>query len=144
MTNTCDLSNLPATPWSKISDDTFHKIFGYYGVAFVGSIIACYAAQAIDIRLYLLISKLTKGKYLWLRSNGSTCVSLLIDTSIVIGIMTMFGIFPSSHMFTLITNSYGWKLFFTICSTPLFYLGVSAIRHFIGGKYPNKIANDIN
>ena len=121
---------LPATKWSKINDEAFHNIFGHYGVAFVGSIIACYTAQIIDVRLYLLIRNLTKGKYLWLRSNGSTCVSLFVDTSIVIGFMTMFGIFSIDHMLTLIVNSYSWKLFFTICSTPLFYVGVSSIRYF--------------
>ncbi len=50
---------LPATEWSKINDETFHKVFGYYGVAFIGSILACYTSQAIDVRLYLLIRDLT-------------------------------------------------------------------------------------
>ena len=115
---------LPATEWSKIDDKTFHGVFGYYGVAFIGSIVACYISQAIDVRLYLLIRNLTKGRYLWLRSNGSTCISLFIDTTIVIGVMTIFGIFSSDYIWTLIINSYSWKLFFTICSTPLFYIGV--------------------
>ncbi|WP_410519704.1 queuosine precursor transporter [Candidatus Cyrtobacter comes] len=121
---------LPATEWSKINDETFHNVFGYYGVAFAGSIIACYTSQAIDVRLYLLIHSLTKGKYLWLRNNGSTSISLLIDTTVVIGFMTIFGIFPVEQMWTLIVNSYSWKLFFTICSTPLFYISVSFIKYF--------------
>ena len=121
---------LPSTPWSKINDETFHNVFGYYGVAFVGSIIACYTAQAIDVRLYLLIRNFTKGKYLWLRSNGSTCVSLLFDTTLVIGFMTIFGVLPKEQMWTLIVNSYSWKLFFTVCSTPLFYTGISLIKSF--------------
>ena len=33
---------LPATTWSKINDEMFHNVFGYYGVAVTGSIIACY------------------------------------------------------------------------------------------------------
>lgn len=122
---------LPATEWSKINDEIFHSVFGYYGVAFVGSMIACYTSQAVDVRLYLLIRRLTNGKYLWLRSNVSTCVSLLIDTTIVIGFMTIFGIFSIDRMWLLIANSYSWKLFFTICSTPLFYTCVALIKYFL-------------
>ncbi|XVN41672.1 MAG: queuosine precursor transporter [Rickettsia endosymbiont of Argas persicus] len=125
------ISYLPATDWSKINDETFNKVFSYYSVAFLASVIACYTAQAIDVNLYLCILKLTKGKYLWLRSNGSTCISLFIDTTIVISFMTMFSIFPIEQMWTLILNSYSWKLFFTICCTPLFYLSLFSIRSFI-------------
>lgn len=122
---------LPATNWSKINNNIFHQVFGFYGFAFVGSVIACYMSQIIDVRLYLLIKNLTNGRFLWLRSNLSTCISLFFDTFIVISFMTICGIFSSEQMLSLIFNSYSWKLFFTICSTPLFYLGVYVIKYFI-------------
>ena len=58
----------------------FHDVFGYYGVAVIGSIIACYTSQVIDVGLYLYISKLTNGQHLWLRNIVSTGISLFIDT----------------------------------------------------------------
>lgn len=122
------MDHLPATSWSKISDDMFHNVFGCYGVAFIGSIIACYAAQSIDVRLYSLIRSITKGRYIWLRSNISTSISLLVDTSLVICFMALFGILPSENVFALIANSYSWKLFFSVASTPLFYLCVISIK----------------
>lgn len=125
------ISYLPATDWSKISNETFDKTFGYFGIAFIGSTIACYLAQLVDVNLYLWIRKLTKGKYLWLRSNVSTCISLFIDTTIVISFMTIFNVFPIEQMWKLIFNSYSWKLFFTICCTPLVYLSIFCIRYFI-------------
>lgn len=112
---------LEATHWSKIDDETFHLVFGFYNIAFLGSIVACYIAQAIDISIYSWIRKLTGEKWLWLRNNGSTLVSLLIDTSIVISILALFNILPHERMGALILNSYLFKAFFTICSTPLFY-----------------------
>ena len=75
-----------------------------------------------------IFHQLTKGKHLWVRNNGSTAVSLLVDTLIVIGFMTFFGILPKDQMYTLVLNSYSFKLFFTVCSTPLFYLAVRLIR----------------
>lgn len=122
------MNALPATSWSKIDDITFQHMFGFYTVAFLGSMIACYVAQAVDISLYLFIKERTKGKYLWLRNNVSTACSLLVDTCIVITILTVFNVLPKDQWQNLIINSYSWKLFFTIMSTPLFYLGVQLIK----------------
>ncbi|RZI47335.1 VUT family protein [Rickettsiales endosymbiont of Peranema trichophorum] len=120
---------LPATSWSKLDDALFHKVFGGYVPCFISSVIACYTSQAIDIRLYLLIRQITGGKYLWLRNNCSTCISLFIDTSVIIVLLGAFGIVPFEQVPVLIYNSYSWKLFFTISSTPIFYVGVYAIRY---------------
>lgn len=122
------MDQLEATGWSKIDNFTFHKVFGLYSVAFIGSILACYTAQSVDIILYLWIRKITKGKWLWARNNGSTAISLFVDTFIVITFMTTFHVLPADRMWSLIINSYFFKLFFSICSTPLFYLCVKIIR----------------
>jgi len=122
------MDKLNATGWSKIDNDTFHKVFGLYGVSFLGSIIACYIAQLIDIRIYLWLRKLTGDKYLWIRSNGSTAISLFVDTTIVISFLTIFGVLPIDKLWLLIFNSYLFKLFFSICSIPLFYASVSGIK----------------
>jgi len=122
------MDKLNATEWSKIDNITFHRVFGLYSVAFIGSIIACYIAQLVDITIYLWIRKLTGSRWLWLRNNGSTAISLFIDTCIVINFMSMFGILPIDRIWPLIINSYLFKLFFTVCSTPLFYACVGIIR----------------
>jgi len=125
------MDQLNATSWSKVDNTLFHKVFGQYNVAFIGSMIACYSAQRIDIAIYLWISKVTKGKGLWLRNNGSTAISLFVDTSIVIIFMTLFGIIPIDLMWNLTVNSYLFKLFFSVCSTPLFYMSVHLIKRFM-------------
>ncbi len=119
---------LPTVSWSKIDYITFHKVFGLYYIAFISSLVACYISQTIDISLYLWLRKITKGKYLWIRNNGSTAVSLIIDTCTVIIFMTIFGALPKEQMLLLILNSYAWKLCFTVFSTPLFYLCFSVIK----------------
>lgn len=125
------IGNLNATNWSRIDNNTFDNVFGQYNVAFLGSVLAFYIAQNIDIWIYLSIRKLTKGKLLWLRNNVSTAVSLLIDTTIVIWFMTFFEVLPAEQMWPLIFNSYSYKLLFVICSTPIFYLFVYLIRRLL-------------
>ncbi len=124
------MDQLEATTWSKIDNSTFHKIFGFYSVAFMGSIIANYIAQSVDVVIYLWIKKLTKNKFLWLRNNISTAISLLIDTSIVVSFLTIFGVLPIEQMLSLIINSYLFKLFFIVFSTPLFYVAFYLIKNF--------------
>jgi uncharacterized integral membrane protein (TIGR00697 family) len=123
------MDQLEATTWSKVDNITFHKVFGLYSIAFIGSIIACYTAQRLDITIYLWIRKMTKGKWLWARNNGSTAISLFVDTFIVITFMTTFHVLPPDRMWPLIINSYLFKLFFSICSTPLFYVAVNVIKN---------------
>jgi len=43
------MDRLEATSWSTVDNNIFHKVFGFYSVAFIGSVIACYSAQALDI-----------------------------------------------------------------------------------------------
>jgi uncharacterized integral membrane protein (TIGR00697 family) len=123
------MDQLEATSWSKIDKMTFHTVFGFYSVAFIGSIIACYIAQIVDITLYLWIRKMTKGKWLWARNNGSTAISLFVDTFMIVTFMVMFNVLPVDRMWPLIINSYLFKLFFSICSTPLFYISVGIIKN---------------
>jgi hypothetical protein len=90
--------------------------------------IACYISQSLDIPIYLIIQKLTKGKYLWARNSGSTMVSLFIDTAILTALAALVGIMPMDKLWLLIFNSYSWKVFFTVCGIPFFYLAVWFIR----------------
>lgn len=73
---------LPAVPGSD--ETTFRTIqtlsFGSVGA----SMVAYLTAQFVDVRLFHFWKRLTDGKALWLRNNGSTLVSQLVDTSAVV------------------------------------------------------------
>ncbi|HKI82092.1 MAG TPA: queuosine precursor transporter, partial [Pseudodesulfovibrio sp.] len=65
-------------------DHYFHQIFGKTGRAVAASMIAYLAAQFVDVWLFHFWKDLTGGKHLWLRNNGSTMVSQMVDTVSVI------------------------------------------------------------
>ena len=73
---------LPGLPGS--SDATFRTIqqlsFGSIGA----SMVAYLTAQFVDVRVFHFWKRRTNGKALWLRNNGSTLVSQLVDTSSVV------------------------------------------------------------
>ena len=125
------MDHLSALNWSRVNDHTFHHVFGMYGVSFIGSLLACYLSQTLDVYLYLLIKKVTKGKFIWLRNLVSTAISLFVDTSFIISFMALFGIFQWSNAWELIEGSYSFKLVFTVLNVPLFYLYLYLIKRFI-------------
>lgn len=122
------VDSLDALEWSKIDSETFHKVFGTYHIAFLGSMLACYISQIIDITIYLWIKKRTNDRYLWMRNIASAGFSLLIDTSVALSFMAFFGALEVESLLTLIINSYAFKIFMTICMTPIFYFAVWTIK----------------
>jgi uncharacterized integral membrane protein (TIGR00697 family) len=73
---------LPGLPGSD--DSTFRTIQELSFGAIGASMAAYLTAQFIDVRLFHFWKQLTNGKALWLRNNGSTLVSQLVDTSAVV------------------------------------------------------------
>ena len=129
------MDQLMATQWSKIDNTAFHNVFGLYSIFLAGSLIACYISQYVDITIYLLLRRVTRGKIIWLRSLASTSISLLIDTCVVVCFVALFGALPLEKVSSLIFNSYLYKLFASVCCIPLLYAGISFINGITSGKF---------
>ena len=112
------------TSWSKVDGKTFTQVFGLFAPAVIASLLAYLTAQFIDIRLFHFWKNLTKGKYLWIRNNGSTIISQIIDTSLVLSVLSFFGVISWEQFNLLFINSFIFKLFFALLDTPFFYLGI--------------------
>ena len=74
-------------PNSIVDDSTYNAVFQNAWRLITASMIAYLFAQFIDVRIFHFWKKLTNGKHLWLRNNGSTIASQLIDTTLVISIL---------------------------------------------------------
>ena len=119
---------VPQTDWSPVGSDTFHSVFGLFGPAVFASMAAYLSAQFIDIRIFHFWKRLTKGKHLWLRNNGSTIVSQLIDTSSVLILLCLAGVIEWSKFPVLFQAGFLFKVLVALADTPLFYLGVYALK----------------
>ena len=67
-----------------MDDSTFRTIQQLSFGSISASMVAYLSAQFIDVRLFHFWKRLTQGRALWLRNNGSTLVSQLVDTSAVV------------------------------------------------------------
>lgn len=91
--------------------------------------LAAFLAGSLSNSLVLAKMKmLTRGRFLWTRTIGSTLVGQGIDTIIFIFIATLAGVFPWALFFSLVFTNYIFKVGVEILMTPLTYQVVNALK----------------
>lgn len=104
------------------------------------SMVAYMAAQFCDVYLFHFWKRLTGGKHLWLRNNGSTMISQLVDTTAVIVITYLFvnnGLPLSAEVSDVvelgifIATGYSVKLLIALVDTIPFYFGVAWLTRYL-------------
>jgi uncharacterized integral membrane protein (TIGR00697 family) len=125
---------IPAVVGEKmVSDAQFNGVFGQSNLIIIGSIIAFLVSQLIDSRLFHFFKSKTGNKMIWLRSTGSTVISQLIDSFIVLGIAFWLpGIMDTKTFIISAFTGYFVKLGIAILMTPLIYLGHYGIDNYLG------------
>lgn len=127
--------DIPAVeiPGSNLSDDAaFNKVFGQAQMVIVGSICAFLVSQILDASLFSWIKSKTGERFIWLRSTGSTLISQLIDSYIVLYIgFVLPGTLSFNDFMTIAPTNYVLKILIAILLTPLIYLGHFIIRRFV-------------
>jgi hypothetical protein len=103
--------------------------------AVFASMMAYIAAQYCDVKLFHFWKRLTNGKHLWLRNNGSTIVSQMVDSLVVIsvtfGAAFLAGTISLGVMLNYMWSNYIFKLTVALLDTPLIYLGVHYLKKYL-------------
>ncbi len=112
---------------------TFDTVYTFMKPGVIASMIAYLFAQSVDVQLFHFWRRLTKGRHLWLRNNGSTMFSQVVDTILISSILYASGGLGSAidsvdKLIPLVLSSYSFKLTFALLDTPLFYLGVYCLQ----------------
>jgi uncharacterized integral membrane protein (TIGR00697 family) len=112
----------------------------------VGSLTAFLLSQFVDVYTFHWIRRLTGHKKLWLRATGSTVVSQLIDSYVIL----LVAFFIIQKKWTLLqviqvgTLQYLYKVSFAIILTPLVYLFHYIIDKYLGGKKAEEVIEHTN
>lgn len=107
--------------------------------AVTASMVAYLVAQLVDVQLFHFWRELTGGRHLWLRNNGSTLVSQLVDTVAVILVTHFYaGVLPIDQAKPLwpqlgvyIAAGYMFKLVCALLDTVPFYIGVHHLSRYL-------------
>ena len=115
--------------------ELFEMIYRCTRGAVLASMVAYMAAQFCDVYLFHFWKRITKGKHLWLRNNGSTMISQLVDATAVIvitfGAQFYAGEKTLAVMLTLIGSNYLFKFAVALFDTIPFYIGTAVLKRYL-------------
>ena len=105
----------------------------------VASTTAFAIGQLLDVKVFGALRRLTGGRMLWLRAQGSTLVSQAIDTVVVIGLAFMIlpmltggNAWSMSNFLTVCATNYLIKFGIAVASTPILYIVHLAVEQWLG------------
>ncbi len=119
----------------------FASIFGQGMWTIGGSLTAFLVGQLIDVAVFQRIRAVTGEKWIWLRATGSTAVSQLIDSFIVLYIAFVLGPqrWPTSLFLAVGTVNYAYKVLMAVLLIPFIYLTRRAIRGYLGANVAEEL-----
>jgi queuosine precursor transporter len=112
----------------------FAQIFGQGMWTIGGSLLAFLFGQLIDVTVFQRIRRLTGEKLLWLRATGSTAVSQLFDSFLVLYVAFVLGPqhWPVKQFLAVGTVNYLYKMLAAVAMIPVLYGVHVLVRRYLG------------
>jgi hypothetical protein len=124
-------------------DEAYQSILG--GMSSGGIVLASLAGFWLgEFSNSFILAKmkiLTRGRWLWSRTIGSTLVGELVDTVMFVVVASAFGVFPWSLFLTLTLTNYLFKVAVEVLMTPVTYLIVRALKRAEGEDFYDRDTN---
>lgn len=148
---------LPANDWwqyeSGITADTttsitdmslaFNKVMGQGLWIIVGSMIAFLVGQILDVAVFHKIKSYTGEQKIWLRATGSTLVSQLVDSYVVLIVAFWIGAdWDLTRVLAIGTVNYVYKFGMAILLTPIIYAGHFLIEKYLGTELASQMKKE--
>ncbi|MGM0897376.1 MAG: queuosine precursor transporter [Bacillota bacterium] len=107
---------------SDIAQGSLEMIFGLVPQIAIASLIAYLLAQHIDVIVFSALKRMfPKDSQFWIRNNGSTLLSQLLDTLIFTSI-AFYGVFPFDVWIQIFISTYVLKFIVSVMGTPFGYI----------------------
>jgi uncharacterized integral membrane protein (TIGR00697 family) len=136
------ISLAPASWWVVVAKDrgvpdmqsAFAVIFGQGMWTIAGSVTAFLVGQLIDVAIFHQVRRVTGERMIWARATGSTIVSQMVDSFVVLYIAFVLGPqhWPTSLFLAVGTVNYLYKVAAAIALTPMIYLSRYALDRYLG------------
>ena len=142
----------PAGWWVTAAQDqgvpdyqkAYAAVFGQGLWTIAGSVVAFALGQLIDVSVFHRIRRATGERMVWLRATGSTAVSQLIDSFVVLYIAFVLGPqqWPTSLFLAVSTVNYAYKMAAAVALIPLIYLMRRVITAYLGQERAAQLRAD--
>jgi queuosine precursor transporter len=132
---------IPAAVISPVRDEAFNAVFGVSARIFIGSLIAYIIGQLVDISVFHALRERTGGRMLWLRATGSTVVSQLIDSFVVLTI-AFLGPLSMGQILQIGITNYIYKFLIALSITPFLYLVHVIVDRYLGKELAEQMMRE--
>ena len=119
------------TQWQQYAGDTAYlAILGGMssGGIVLASLAGYWSGEFTNSFILAKMKILTRGRWLWTRTIGSTIAGELVDTMVFVGIASLFHVFPWSLFLTLTVTNYLFKVGIEALMTPVTYAAVTRLK----------------
>ena len=130
----------PAEPFNKVIQPALEVVFGNTWRIVAGSIIAFWAGDFANSYVMARMKILTRGRFLWTRTIGSTMVGQLVDSAIFYPI-AFLGIWTPGTMIGVVTFNWLFKVGVEIVFTPITYAIVNFLKRAENEDYYDRNTN---
>lgn len=122
----------------------YAAVFGQGLWTIGGSLVAFLVGQIVDVSVFHRIRRATGERHVWLRATGSTAVSQLVDSFLVLYIAFVLGPqqWPTSLFLAVGTVNYAYKLGCAVALIPLLYALRRVIEHYLGTDRAAQLRRD--
>ena len=120
-------TNPKSAEFSSDIQNAFDTILNFTPRFVFGSLLAYLISQRFDVWAFHKIKSWTGERWLWLRNNGSTMASQLIDTTIY-SLIVWWGTVELTHALMLGAVKYGFKLVIAAIDTVFIYWAKDMLR----------------
>jgi uncharacterized integral membrane protein (TIGR00697 family) len=115
----------PAADWGN--QEAYDKILGLTPRIVLASLIAYFSGEFSNSYTLARMKIMTKGRWLWTRTIGSTVVGEGVDTALFV-MIAFYGVFPNDLLVTVMISNYIFKVAFETFFTPLTYMVVRFLK----------------
>jgi hypothetical protein len=142
------IAAVPASWWPAVNQSrgmedmelAFELVFGQGLWIIVASLVAFLISQLIDVIVFQRLKRLTGEKAIWLRATGSTLVSQLIDSFVVLFIaFKIGGGWSTEQVLAIGFTNYIYKFSMAIILTPALYGAHFVIDRYLGEDLANQL-----
>jgi len=117
---------LPADPgWHN--QQAFSTVFGFIPRILAASLAAFWVGEFTNSYVLARMKLLTNGRWLWTRTIGSTVISQIVDTVLVI-VFTFGGVLPWNTLVSIIATQYILKVAYEVLATPITYFVIGILK----------------
>ncbi len=115
----------PANGW--IHQNAYQVVFGQTYRIVLASLIAFFCGEFANSFTLAKMKVFSKGKYLWMRTIGSTVAGEAVD-SIIFYPVAFYGFWPNELIIKVMLTNYVLKVLWETVATPLTYLVVNFLK----------------